>query len=174
MNALLHELLLIPLLLFCGALQEYCGFTVGDALIKLPFLTAFFLYIALTRPARYVVAAAVVTGILTDIPAGLPTVCTMSFNLIAWLFWLTIRRELQIGTSALGGLFVCMTTTIFQTFWIRLWLIGSDWQLFQRVVPAAGAGALAGFTLFLFLAALDSLPRENAASPEGGLREFET
>lgn len=174
MSALLHELLLIPLLLLCGALQEFSGFAVGDALVKLPFLTAFFLYIALTRPPRHVVAAAVVTGLLTDIPGGLPVLCTMSFNLIAWLFWLSVRRELQIGFSAVSGLFVCMTTTIFQTFWIRLWLIGPDWHLFERVVPAAGAGAFAGFTLFLFLAAIDSLPRENAASPEEGLREFET
>jgi len=173
-SPILHELMLIPLLLLCGALQEFSGFTVGDVLIKLPFLTAFFLYIALTRPPRYVVAAAVITGLLIDIPGGLPVLCTMSFNLIIWLFWLAVRRELQIGLSAIGGMLVCMTTTVFQTFWIRLWLIGPDWHVFQRIVPAAGAGAFAGLTLFLFLAAIDSLPRENAVSSEGEMREFKT
>lgn len=173
MKTLLRELLLVPPLLLCGALQDFSGFTVGGLLIKLPFLTAFFLYVALTRPPRYVVVAAIVTGLLTDIPGGLPVLCTMSFNLAAWLFWLAVRRKLQIGFSALGGMLVCMATTVFQTFWIRLWLIGPDWHVLQRIVPAAIVGAFAGFALFLFLAALDGLPLENAANPEEGLREFE-
>ncbi len=138
-------------MLAAGAAQNICAFNCAEAVpVHVPFLLALTAYTALTRPAAPAMAMILGVGLLTDVLAGLPMMCTLSFNLIIWLGLVILKHSTAHSLATIcGGLAICAVLAPLQTVWVYFWLEDlSGWLTWPRLGCSALAGILAGAVVF--------------------------